>query len=84
MAAGVPVIQTTQGWIKDFVQQHDVGYTVDGTNPEQLAERLIFLKDHSEVRLTMGARAQGIAGKFFDKNKLAADMLNILISVHEG
>lgn len=84
MAAGVPVIQTTQGWIKDFIRQHEVGYTVDGTDPTQLAERLIFLKDHSNERYAMGEHAQAVAAKFFDKNKLAAGMLNILISVHEG
>lgn len=83
MAAGVPVIQTTQGWIRDFIRQHEVGHTVDGTKPEQLAERLIFLKDHNEDRIAMGERARLVATKFFDKNKLAADMLNILISVHE-
>jgi glycosyltransferase involved in cell wall biosynthesis len=83
MAAGVPVIQTTQGWIKDFIEQHGVGYTVDGTEPGQLANRLIFLRDHGAERRAMAERAQKVAREVFDKNKLAADMLDILVSVHE-
>lgn len=84
MAAGIPVIQTTQGWIKNFMNEHGVGFTVDGTRPQELAERLIFLKDHNDQRDAIGERAQSVAGVFFDKTKLAADMLTVLISVHEG
>ena len=82
MAAGVPVIQTTQGWIKDFVQEHEVGFTVDGNDPNQLAERLIFLKDNPGVASEMGRRSRQAAIQFFDKDHLAARMLEILKSVH--
>src|SRR5690606_19123707 len=36
LAAGVPVIQNTQGWMKDFLEEHKVGMTLDPSNPRQL------------------------------------------------
>ena len=82
MAAGVPVIQTTQGWIKDFVQEQKVGFTIDGGKPRQLAEKLIFLKDNPEAANEMANRARQAAIQFFDKDQLAAKMLDILKKVH--
>lgn len=83
MAAGVPVIQTTQGWIKDFIEQHKVGFTVDGINPQELADKLILLKDNPEIGKEMGLRSRAVAIHFFDKDYLAAKMLDILKSVHD-
>jgi len=84
MAAGVPVIQTTQGWIKEFINQHQVGFTVDGHVPQQLVDVLIQLKDNPEQTKQMGARAGAVARNFFDKDFLANEMLTILKSVHEN
>jgi glycosyltransferase involved in cell wall biosynthesis len=81
MAAGVPVIQTTQGWIKEFITTHQVGFTVDGHQPSQMAEVLIELKDDPEQSQRIGKRGQEIASKFFDKDYLADKMLQILKAV---
>lgn len=81
MAAGVPVIQTTQGWIREFIDQHQVGYTVDGNKPQQLAARLIVLKDHPTKASELGIQAQIIARQYFDKDTLADEMLAVLQSV---
>lgn len=82
MAAGVPVIQTTRGWIKDFISQQQVGFTVDGNTPQELAEKLIVLKDNPVMRNEMGDRARKAAIQYFDKDYLAEKMLEILKSVH--
>jgi len=84
MAAGVPVIQTTQGWIKDFINDHQVGFTVNGYDPKALADKLIFLKDNPHISREMGKRARQVAKKFFDKDYLADKMLDILKEVCEN
>ncbi|MBX2916322.1 MAG: glycosyltransferase family 4 protein [Cyclobacteriaceae bacterium] len=84
MAAGVPVIQTTQGWIKEFIEEHKVGFTVDGNDPQQLVDKLIYLKDNPSYAREMGIKAGIIATKFFDKDFLANQMLTILKSVHRN
>lgn len=81
LAAGVPVIQNTQGWMKDFLTQNNVGLTLDPNNPKQLANALIEMKDRPEETEEMGQRALAIAKQNFDKNYLANKMLLILKAV---
>lgn len=83
MAAGVPVIQTTQGWIKTFIEEHQTGFTVDGNQPDQLADLLIRLKDEKDLAGETGKRGAEVARKFFDKDYLAVKMLEILVAVYE-
>lgn len=82
MAAGVPVIQNTQGWMKDFLTEHKAGFTLDPTDPVELAEKLIWMKDNPEEVAKMGGNAFKIAQKEFDKNILSNKMLDIIKYVH--
>ncbi|MCT1532635.1 glycosyltransferase family 4 protein [Sphingobacterium daejeonense] len=82
LAAGVPVVQNTQGWMKDFLEEHKVGFTLDPNNPKELALKLIEMHDNQEETDLMGKQAFEIAKIFFDKTYLADKMLKILIKVH--
>jgi glycosyltransferase involved in cell wall biosynthesis len=81
LAAGVPVIQTTNGWMKDFVSKHGVGFTVDPNSAEALANKLIELTDHPEQLIKMGLNAGKIAKLEFDKTILAKKMLDSILDV---
>lgn len=83
LAAGIPVIQNTQGWMKDFLIEHKVGMTLDPDNPVQLADKLIWIDAHPEELAMMQAQAAVVARKYFDKDYLADKMLNILLSVYK-
>src|SRR5690606_1430117 len=48
LAAGVPVIQNTPGWMKDFLTEHEIGLTLDPNDPQQLANALIEMKDNPD------------------------------------
>lgn len=78
LAAGVPVIQTTNGWIKDYVSVHNVGFTVDGSRPEALAELLIRLKNDEKQLLFIKANAKKRATLDFDQTILANKYLEAL------
>ncbi|WP_242916770.1 glycosyltransferase family 4 protein [Pontibacter liquoris] len=82
LAAGVPVIQNTQGWMKDFLNEHNVGFTLNPNDPEELAKTLIWMKDNPDRIQHMGAKALDVATRFFDKDYLADKMLHILEDVH--
>lgn len=84
LAAGVPVIQNTQGWMKEFLIRYQVGYTLDPDNAQQLAEKLIEMKDNSASTVEMGGRALEVAKRFFDKDYLSSKMLAILEDVKRG
>ena len=76
LAAGVPVIQNTSGWMKDFLIEHDLGFTLDPNDPVQLANKLIELDAKQDQLSEMGQRAMILAAKEFDKDFLASKMLD--------
>ncbi|MBF9254111.1 glycosyltransferase family 4 protein [Pontibacter sp. 172403-2] len=82
LAAGVPIIQNTRGWIKEFMVEHEVGFTLDPNDPKELAETLIWMKDNPGQVQHMGTNALNVATRFFDKDYLADKMLKILEEVH--
>lgn len=79
LAAGVPVIQNTGGWMKDFLDIHKVGYTLDPDNETELADLLTVLVAQPEMLLTMGEKAKVLAAEQFDKNILADKMLKAIV-----
>lgn len=80
LAAGIPVIQNTNGWMKNYLQNYQVGFTLDPNDPEALADLLIECsKNHDQIR-EMGNRAKILAAEEFDKDILADKMLNTIIT----
>jgi glycosyltransferase involved in cell wall biosynthesis len=79
LAAGVPVIQNTQGWMKVFLEEHNVGFTLDPNCPDKLAEILINLIDNDSNYVNMRSKASEIARIHFDKKILASKMLDAII-----
>jgi glycosyltransferase involved in cell wall biosynthesis len=78
LAAGVPVIQNTNGWMRDFIEEHRVGYTIDPNDSLALAECLIQLSGAPELLVEMGNRGQKVAREQFDKRILADKMLTAI------
>jgi glycosyltransferase involved in cell wall biosynthesis len=81
LAAGVAVVQTTNGWMKDFVAQHNVGFTVDPNNALEFANLLIEIDSNSKLQDEMGQRAMAIAKLEFDKTILSKRMLDRIVSL---
>jgi glycosyltransferase involved in cell wall biosynthesis len=79
LAAGVPIIQTTNGWIKDLIAENNCGFTVDAHDENSMAEVLIHLADNYDLALDMGKNARILAEKEFNKKVLAKKMLDAII-----
>jgi len=75
MAASVPVIQTTDGWIKNLLEETKSGFSVSPTDEHDMVEKLIYLADHSQETEEMGKNAFEYAVINFDKNILSQKML---------
>jgi len=84
MAAAVPVIQSTFGWIKEMLDTTASGFTVSATDEEELVERLIFLADHPAEAKQMGTNGFNYAKQNFDKNILADKMLTGLLKAYHS
>lgn len=78
LAAGVPIVQNTQGWMKDFLREQELGVTLDPNDPEQLAEQLIYLDANPSLLEGMGKKASQVAKEQFDKDFLANKMLTAI------
>ncbi len=79
LAAGIPVIQTTQGWIREVLAEHDCGLTVDPKWPPALAQAIAGLSDDLPGRDRMGRNAHRVACERFETGLLADRMLDALI-----
>jgi glycosyltransferase involved in cell wall biosynthesis len=84
LAAGLPVIQTTQGWIKELLAQEDCGVTTLGNDPTALADAIWELAQDPARRARMGANAKRIARERFDRDRLADELLSVLQAVAPG
>lgn len=78
LAAGIPVIQNTNGWMKDFLENNNVGFTIASDDYSNLANVLIQIADNEINISKMKISAKEIAKKEFDKDILATRMLQIL------
>ncbi len=77
-AAGVPVIQTTQGWIKELIEKERCGINVSPDQPGEMADAVIHIADHPALREELAANAKKVAMELFDRDLLAAEMLTII------
>lgn len=84
LAAGVPVVQNTNGWMKDFLAANKVGFTIAPDDATGLAELLIRLSEDGDALREMGCRGKELAKRFFDKDVLSAKMLKVLTDVCNG
>lgn len=84
LAAGVPVIQTTQGWIRQLLAGNDCGITVDPRRPAALAEAMVALRDDRTRRDRMGRNARRLACESFATDLLADRLLGTLIAAHRS
>ena len=83
LAAGLPVIQTTQGWIRSLLADHDCGITVDPRQPAALAEAMVGLADDRARRDRMVGNARRVAAEFATDG-LADRMLETLAAAGRG
>jgi glycosyltransferase involved in cell wall biosynthesis len=58
MASGLPVITTDRGAIAETVEDGAGGYVLPAPVPGELANRIVNLYDHPEVRASMGRAAR--------------------------
>lgn len=80
-AAGIPVIQTTQGWIRDLFEKENCGYNVPAADAPAMADAICHLVDDTNLRDEMGRNARRVAEEQFDRDLLAERMRRVLAEV---
>lgn len=77
-AAGVPVVQTTQGWIRDLLESKGGGLNVAAGDPEDFADALELLADDDTLHARMSLEAAALADTTFSRDVLSMKMLDAL------
>lgn len=70
LSAGKPIIVNSAGWTKDIAEKYQCGYYVDPENPQELADKILFLKNRPEIVSEMGKRSRELSEKVYDKSIL--------------
>jgi glycosyltransferase involved in cell wall biosynthesis len=82
-ASGLPIIQTTQGWIKDLVDEYNCGINVNPEKPEEMANAMIYLIENDRNRIEMGENAFHLAKTKFNREILAERYLVELLKISQ-
>ena len=78
LAAGVPVIQTTNGWIKDYLDKNKLGFTLTGESEVELGDLLLEISENTKLMNELKINAFKCAKRDFDQKKLAKKYLEAL------
>lgn len=81
LSAGKPVIVNSAGWTKDMVEEHNCGLYVNPNIPQDLVEKIRFLKQNPRVVKNMGENARKLAERRYDKSILSKQFVNVINSL---
>lgn len=80
LAAGVPVIQNTQGWIKDLLGREECGLSTPPGDAEAMARAILTLARDQDLWQRLSANATRVAREQFDRDLLARRMREVLLA----
>ncbi|QBA22733.1 glycosyltransferase WbuB [Chryseobacterium indologenes] len=78
LSAGKPIIVNSAGWTKDIAEKYHCGYYVNPNHPEELVEKVLYLKDNPEVVKNMGQNARKLAETVYDKSILCKKFVEVI------
>jgi glycosyltransferase involved in cell wall biosynthesis len=84
LAAGRPVINNTDGWIREMLAESDCGLTYPAGDVERAADLLLALRDDPARLRAMGERARRLAEDRFSRDRLAERYSDLLGRVAHG
>ncbi|HSC52890.1 MAG TPA: glycosyltransferase family 4 protein [Phnomibacter sp.] len=80
-AAGVPIVQTTQGWVKDMLEKSGAGITVLPDEPAQMLKAILNYVEDEASREMASANALALANTTFSRDNCAAKMIQHIAAI---
>jgi glycosyltransferase involved in cell wall biosynthesis len=84
MAAGLPILCTDRGCLRDTIVDRESGLLLRLNDPEQVAEQLLWLLDRPGEMKRMGAQARARFERYYTSDRFQADMTSIFERVAGG
>lgn len=83
LAAGRPVLVNTPGWLREIVQEYEVGVYVEPDSAESIVEQVTYLRDHPQTCEKYGRNARQLAEERFSRDMLAQELQAVLLKAVE-
>ena len=84
LSAGKPIIVNSAGWTKEMVEEHNCGYYVNPNKPQELADKIIHLKENPETVEKMGENSRILAERVYDKSILTKQFVDTVQNVSKN
>src|SRR5690554_753849 len=84
LSAGKPIIVNSAGWTKDMVEEYHCGYYVSPNKPQELAGKIIHLKENPETVEKMGENSRILADRVYDKSILTKQFVDTVQNVSKN
>ncbi len=78
MAAELPIITTDQGCIKESVIDDENGFIIPKRDPDSVAEKIIYLIEHPEVRVRMGKKSRQLYEANLTEEHFVQRMIDVI------
>ncbi|MCD8400506.1 glycosyltransferase family 4 protein [Tenacibaculum finnmarkense] len=78
LSAGKPILVNSAGWTKDLVEKYNCGFYANPKHPQELADKIIFLKNNIKEREIMSQNSRNLAETKYDKSILCAQFADIV------
>jgi glycosyltransferase involved in cell wall biosynthesis len=78
MAAGLPIITTDSGCIKECVIDGENGFIIPKQDPSAVAEKIIYFMKYCEKRGKMGKRSRELYEQNFTEEHFVQGMINVI------
>lgn len=83
LSAGKPIIVNSAGWTKAMVEDYKCGYYVNPNKPQELVDKILFLKEHPEVVIEMGQNSRTLAETVYDKSILCKQFVEVIETTYK-
>lgn len=86
LSAGKPIIVNSRGWTKQLVEDHNCGYYVNPSYPQDMVDKILHLKNNPSLVVELGLNSRKLAVEKYDKSILCAqfaELINNHFSLHQ-
>lgn len=81
LSGGKPIIVNSAGWTKDLVEKNRCGYYVNPNHPQDLVNKIIYLRENPTIVNEMGNNSRKLAELKYDKSILCKEFGDIIENV---
>lgn len=81
LSAGKPIIVNSAGWTKDLVEKHSCGFYVKPNYPDELVNKVMQLKENTNMMKIMSENGRLLAETVYDKSILCNEFLIVINKV---